>query len=139
MKMKAITKPQAHMLTMARLLGWINHNSGFKGGIRTARALAGRGLLTLKEGDAGTWTAYIPAATLMNEAGVQWASEGRSFVRMGDTWNAKDQVIPGAIQRFYAARTWHDGRTYFLVIHPITENEMVVFADDLHIKEYDGK
>lgn len=137
--MKAITKPQAHMLAMTRLLGWINHNSGFKGGIRTARALAARGLLKLKEGDAGTWHAHIPAACLMNDAGVQWADACHHFLRMGDTWNAKDQVVPGLIQRYYAVRTWHDGRSYVLVNHPVTENEVVVYLEDLEIKEHSSK
>lgn len=137
--MKAITKPQAHMLAMTRLLGWINHNSGFKGGIRTARALAERGLLHLKEGDAGTWTAYIPAASLMNEAGMKWADACHHFIQMGETWNAKDPVVPGMTQRFYAARTWHDGRVYFLVTHPVTENETVVFADSLKIEGHGNK
>lgn len=139
--MKALSKAQAHMLAVTRLLGTVHHNSGFKGGIRTARALAAQGLLDLTESITvkGMWSACIPAATLMNEAGMRWVdSDCRAFLQMGAQWaeNFKGTDIK---PRFYAAREWHDGRVYFLVKHPFTNEKVVVFADDLEIKGHDSE
>lgn len=138
--MKALSKAQAHMLAVTRLLGKVHHNSGFKGGIRTARVLAAQGLLDLREDEStGAWYGYIPLATLMNDAGMRWVdSDCRAFLQMGAQWaeNFKGTDIK---PRFYAAREWHDGRVYFLVKHPFTNEKVVVFADDLEIKGHDSE
>jgi hypothetical protein len=138
--MTSISKAQAHMLAVTRLLGRVNHNSGFKGGIRTARVLAAKGLLELREvPKTGEWYGCIPAATLMNEVGMRWINGARQFIQMGKAWDVRLDTVPAIRAQYYSARQWHDGRAYFLVRHPVTNESTVVFATDLHIKEHDAE
>lgn len=122
-----LTPAQAHMLAMTRLLASINHNSGFKGGVRTARALAAKGLLTLTEHpDDGTWKAHIPLRTLIQERGVRWLGVDHAFVVVGGEGTVHRPV-------YYAVRTWHDGHRYIYAAHPDIAEKEHVRLDELEI------